>query len=324
MMKAIVYQEYGSTDVLQLKDIDKPTIGDTDMLVRVGAASLNPYDWHLLTGLPYFARLQFGLRQPKANGLGADLAGQVEAIGSGVTQFRPGDEVFGEVVTGAFAEYVRVPQKSAAPKPSNLSHEEAAAVPMGGLTALQALRDTGRIQPGQQVLINGSSGGVGTFAVQIAKSFGAEVTGVCSTRNVDLVRSLGADHVIDYTSEDFTKGEQRYDLMLDNVGNHSVSRCRGVLSRTGVYVATFGQPEHRWLGPLAQMLRILLLSPLVSQKLIPFNAKTVPEDLDTLRELIEAGKVAPVIDRTYPLSQVPEAMAYLEEGRTRGKVAISV
>jgi NADPH:quinone reductase-like Zn-dependent oxidoreductase len=309
---------------LKLRDIAKPTVGAGEVLVRVRAASVNPYDWHLHTGLPYFARIQFGLRRPKANGLGADLAGEVEEVGPGVTQFRPGDDVFGEVVAGAFAEFVSVPEKSLAIKPGNLTFEEAAAVPMGGLTALQALRDKGRIQAGHKVLINGSSGGVGTFAVPIAKSFGAEVTGVCSTRNVDLVASIGADHIIDYTQEDFTDGPHRYDVMLDNVGNHPVQRCRGVLSRNGVYVATFGQPEHRWLGPLAQMLRMLLLSPLVGQKLVPFNAKTVQEDLDTLKELIEAGKVTPVIDRTYPLRDVPEAMDYLEEGHARGKVAITV
>ena len=323
-MKAIVHQEYGSTDVLELLEIDKPVAGDGEILVRVRAASLNPYDWHWMTGLPYFARVQFGLRAPKARGLGADLAGEVETIGSQVTRFGPGNQVFGEVVTGAFAEYVCVPEEAAALKPDNLTLAEAAAVPMGGLTALQALRDKGRIRPGHSLLINGSSGGVGTFAVSIAKSFGAEVTAVCSTRNADLVRSLGADHVIDYTQEDFTEGSQRYDLLLDNVGNHSVLKCRRVLKPNGVYVATFGQPEHRWLGPLAYMLRMLLLSPLVSQKLVPFNAKTVQADLETLKELIEAGKVNPVIDRTYPLSDLPQAMDYLEEGHARGKVVISV
>lgn len=323
-MRAILNDEYGSTEVLDLRDTDRPDIEDTEMLVRVRAASLNPYDWHLMTGLPMFARLSFGLRRPKATGLGADLAGVVEAVGGKVMAFRPGDEVFGEVVTGSLAEYVAVPEESAAHKPSNLTFEEAAAVPMGGLTALQALRDKGGIQPGHSVLINGSSGGVGTFAVQIAKSFEAEVTAVCSTRNIDLVRSLGADHAIDYTVEDFTTGSRRYDLILDNVGNHSPSKCRRLLSRTGVYVATFGQPEHKWLGPLAQMLRILLLSAVVSQKLIPFNAKTTRQDLETLANLIEAGKVTPVIDRTYPLQDVPAAMDYLEEGHARGKVVITI
>lgn len=323
-MQAIVYREYGSTSVLKLEDIDRPVPQDNEILVRVRAAALNPYDWHWMTGLPLFARLQFGLRKPKANGLGADLAGDVEAIGANVTHFSPGDEVFGEVVTGAFAEYVCVPEDAASLKPATLTFEQAATVPMGGLTALQALRDKGQIQAGHKVLINGSSGGVGTSAVQIAKSFGAEVTAVCSTRNGELVRSLGADHVIDYTREDFTKGDQRYDLILDNVGNHPPSQCRRVMSRQGVYVATFGQPENRWLGPLAVMLRMLLLSPFVSQKLLPFNAKTVRADLETLVELIEAGKVTPVIDRTYPLREVPEAMDYLEEGHARGKVAITV
>ncbi|NNC92166.1 MAG: NAD(P)-dependent alcohol dehydrogenase [Acidimicrobiia bacterium] len=323
-MRAILNDEYGSTEVLDLRDTDKPGIGDTELLVRVRAASLNPYDWHLMTGLPMFARLSFGLQRPKATGLGADLAGVVETVGGKVMAFRPGDEVFGEVVTGSLAEYVAVPEDSAARKPSNLTFEEAAAVPMGGLTALQALRDKGRIKPGHSVLINGSSGGVGTFAVQIAKSFEAEVTAVCSTRNIDLVRSLGADHATDYTEEDFTKSSRRYDLILDNVGNHSPSKCRKLLNRKGVYVATFGQPEHKWFGPLAQMLRILLLSAVVSQKLIPFSAKTTREDLETLTELIEAGKVTPVIDRTYPLRDVPAAMDYLEEGHARGKVVITV
>ncbi len=323
-MKAIVYQEYGSADVLELADIDEPTVGDNEVLVRVRAASLNPYDWHFMTGLPYFARMMFGLREPKAKRLGADLAGEVEAVGGKVTQFQPGDEVFGEVVAGALAEYVCVSEDSLALKPSNLTFEQAAAVPMGGLTALQGLRDKGHMQPGHQVLINGASGGVGTFAVQIAKSFGAKVTGVCSTTNVAMVRSLGADHVIDYTQTDFTSGDRRYDVMLDGIGNHSPSKCRRVLNRNGVYVAIFGQPEHRWLGPLAQVLRMLLLSPFVSQKLVVFNAKTIREDLQTLKDLIEAGEVTPVIDRTYPLGDAPEAMRYLEEGHARGKVLIAV
>ncbi len=239
-MKAIVYDKYGSPDVLQLQEIDKPVVNDDDVLVRVRAASVNPYDWHFLTGLPYIGRISFGLFKPNVDGLGADLAGQVEAVGNNVTQFRPGDEVFGEVdgeapgkpmlELGSFAEYVCVSEDSVVLKPADLTFEQAAAVPMAGLTALLGLRDKGRIEPGQKVLINGASGGVGTFAVQIARSFGAEVTGVCSTRNVDMVRSIGADHVIDYTREDFTRGGQRYDLMLDNVGNRSLSECRCVLN----------------------------------------------------------------------------------------------
>ena len=323
-MKAIVYDTYGSPDVLQLQEIDKPVVKDDEVLVQVRAASLNPYDWHFMTGLPYLGRLQFGMFKPKANGLGADLAGQVEAVGKNVTRFRPGEEVFGEVETGAFAEYVCVSEDAAVLKPANLTFEQAAAVPMGALTALQGLRDKGQMKPGQKVLINGASGGVGTFAVQIAKLLGAEVTGVCSTRNVDMVRSIGADHVIDYTHEDFALGGERYDLMFDNVGNRSLSECRRVLTPKGVYIASFGQPEHRWLGPLAQLLRMLVMSRFVSQKMITFTAKESNEDLVVLKELIEAGKVTPVIDRTYPLSEVPEAIRYLEEGHTQGKIVITV
>ena len=277
-MKAIVYHEYGSSeDVLELKDIDKPAVKDDELLVRVHAASANPYDWHFMTGLPYFMRLQAGLLKPKANVLGADLAGQVEAVGKKVTQFQPGDEIFG-IGAGAFAEYVCVPEDSVAMNPANLTFEQAAGVPLAAGTALQGLRDKGQIQAGHKVLINGASGGVGTFAVQIAKAFGAEVTGVCSARNVDMVRSIGADHVIDYTHEDFAQGGERYDLIFDNVGNRSPSECRRVLNPKGVYIASFGQPEHRWLGPLAQLLRMLVMSLFVSQKMTTFTAKESKED----------------------------------------------
>ncbi len=323
-MKAIVYEEYGSPDVLELQDTDKPVVKDDELLVRVRASSVNPYDWHWMTGLPYFSRMQFGLFKSKFDGLGADLAGQVEAVGKNVTQFRPGDEVFGGVEIGGFAEYVSVSEESVVQKPANLTFEQAGTVAMAALTALQGLRDVGKVQPGQQVLINGASGGVGTFAVQIAKSLGAEVTGVCSTRNVDMVRSIGADHVVDYTQEDFTRGEQRYDLMLDLIGNRSPSECRRVLNPKGIYAASFGQPDHLWLGPLAQVFRTLLLSPFVSQKMTMFVTKPNQEDMIVLKELFEAGKVTPVIDRTYPLSEVPEAMRYLEEGHAQGKVAITV
>jgi len=323
-MRAIVYFKYGSPDVLELKEIDKPIVKDHDVLVRVRAASVNPYDWHFMTGLPYLGRLQFGLLKPKANGLGADLSGQVEAVGKDVTRFRPGDEVYGEVATGALAEYVCVPEDGAVMKPTNLTFEQAAAVPMGALTALQGLRDHGRIEQGQQVLINGASGGVGTFAIQIAKSFGAEVTGVCSTRNEDLVRSIGADRVFDYTREDFTEAGQRYDLMLDNVGNRSLSECRRVLRPKGVYLSSFGQPENLWLGPVAQLLKMMALSPFVSQNMRSFVATPRQEDLLLMNELLEAGKVTPVIDRTYPLTEVAEAFRYLAEGHARGKVVITV
>lgn len=323
-MKAIFYDRYGSPDVLQLREIDKPVVKDGDVLVRVRAACANPYDWHFMTGLPYIMRMLSGLRKPKVNGLGADFAGQVEAVGKNVTQFRPGDEVFGEVDAGSFAEYVCVLEDWVVLKPAEMTFEQAAAVPMGAITALQLLRDAGGIQPGQKVLINGASGGVGTFAVQVAKSFGAEVTGVCSWRNVGLVRSIGADHVIDYTREDFTRGGQRYDLMLDNVGNRSLSECRRVLNRRGVYVASFGQPENRWLGPFLRLITMFVLSPLVSQKMITRTATRTKEVLLDLKELIEAGKVTPVIDRTYPLSEVPEAIRYLAEGHARGKVVITM
>jgi len=323
-MKAIVYDKYGSPDVLELKEVDKPVVHDDDVLVRIRAASVNPYDWHLLTGLPYVGRVSMGLLKPKFSGLGADLAGQVEAVGKNVKQFRPGDEVYGGITGGAFAEYACVSEDSVVQKPANLTFEQAAAVPLVGFTALQGLRDIGRLQPGQKALINGASGGVGTFAVQIAKSLDAEVTGVCSTRNVEMVRSIGADHVIDYTQEDFTRGEQRYDLMFDLVGNRSLSECRRVLNPKGVCVSCFGQPDRRWLGPMAQLLEMAVLSPFVSHKLVTWVAKQSKEDLLELKELLEAGKVTPVIDRTYPLSEVPDALRYLEEGHARGKVVIKV
>ena len=282
-MKAIVYDEYGAPDdVLELREIDEPAVSDDEVLVRVCAASANPYDWHMLRGLPYPMRMMTGLRAPKGTTvLGSDMAGQVEAVGTGVTGFRPGDAVYAEVGSGGFAEYVSVSGDSLALKPANVSFDQAAAVPMAAESALQGLRDKGNVQTGQKVLINGASGGVGTFAVQIAKHLGAEVTGVCSAKNVDLVRSIGADHVVDYTEEDFTQGDQRYDLMA------------------------------------------VLTSPFVRQKLVPVNDKP-NQDLDFLSGLLEAGEIAPVIDRTYPLSGVPEAMRYLEEGHARGKVVIAV
>ena len=323
-MKAVVYDTYGPPDVLRLQEIEKPSITDDEILVRVRAASLNPYDWHFLTGLPYLGRLSFGLLRPKSQVLGADFSGQVEKIGNSVTRFRPGDEVWGEVETGAFAEYVSVSEESMALKPANLSFEEAAAVPMGALTALQGLRDHGKLQPGQKVLVNGASGGVGTFAVQIAKSLGAEVTGVCSAKNEEMIRSIGADRVIDYTREDFTTGEQRYDLMLDNIGNRSLSECRRVLMPEGIYLSSFGQPENRWLGPVAYLLKMIVVSPFLSQTMRTFITKPNIDDLDVLKELIEAGSLSPVVDRTYPLSETPEAIRYLEQGHARGKVVITI
>jgi len=322
-MKAIVYDKYGSPDVLRLQEIDKPVANDDDVLVRVRAAGTNPLDWHFMRGTPYVMRMMSGLFTPKAKRLGVDLAGQVEAVGKNVTQFQSGDEVFG-AGGGAFAEYVCVSEDSLVLKPGNLTFEQAAAVPIAAFTALQGLRDKGRIEPGQKVLINGASGGVGTFAVQIAKSFGAEVTGVCSTRNVEMVRSIGADQVIDYTHEDFTRCGRRCDLMLDNVGNRSLSECRRVLASNGTYVGVGGPNGGRWLGAVAHLLKLLVLSRFVSQKVVMFIAQTNKEDLLILKELLEAGKVTPAIDRIYKLSEVPEALGYLEEGHAQGKVVITV
>ncbi len=322
-MQAVVYDRYGSADVLRLVELDKPVPEDDEVLVRVRAASINPYDWHFMAGVPYLMRLQFGLRKPKRGRPGVDLAGEVEAVGENVTEFRPGDEIFGWW-DGAFAEYVAVSQDQLALKPRESTFEQAAAVPLAGLTALQLLRDTGQIQRGQKVLINGASGGVGTCAVQVAKSFGAEVTGVCSTRNVDMVRSIGADHVIDYTSEDFTRGDRRYDLILDNVGNRSLTACRRALDSKGIYIASFGRRHRRWLGPLPYLFRMRALSLFVSQKMVSRTAKPNKEELLRLKELLETGKLSPVIDRRYGLDEVPEAMRYLEEGHAQGKIVISV
>ena len=322
-MKAIVYDKYGSPDVLELKEIDKPAVGDDQVLIRVRAASVNPLDWHFMRGRPFFLRIKAGLRKPKVIRLGVDAAGTVESTGGNVRRFKPGDEVFGGC-TGAFAEYACASEKALAPKPANLTFEQAAAVPIAALSALQGLRDKGRIQAGQKVLINGAAGGVGTFAVQIAKAFGAEVTGVCSTRNVDMVRSIGADRVIDYTQEDFTRNGQRYDLILDSVGNYSLSAFRRALTAKGTLVMVGGPDKGRWIGPMAGMLKVVVLSRFVSQKLLPFLAKRSHEDLVFLKDLLETGKVTPVIDRRHPLSDVPEAIRYLEEGHARGKVVITV
>jgi NADPH:quinone reductase-like Zn-dependent oxidoreductase len=323
-MKAIVYDTYGSPDVLALRDIDVPVVKDAEVLVRIRAAAANPYDWRVLRADPHFVRLSRGLRRPR-NGtvLGSDMAGQVEAVGKDVTRFRPGDEVFAEVDSGGFAEYISFKERLLGLKPANLTFEQAAAVPMTAVTALQALRDRGRIHCGQTVLINGASGGIGTFAVQIAKSFGTEVTGVCSTRNLELVRSIGADHVIDYTREDFAAGAQRYDLILDTVGNRSLSDFRRALVPKGTLVVT-GGGGGRWLGPLTQVLKTIALSPFVSQRLVAVLGTPSSADLDVLKGLIEAGKVTPVIDRTYPLCEVPAAIRYLEGRHARGKVVITV
>jgi len=321
-MKAIVYYNYGSPDVLKCEEIEKPTAGDNEVLIRVRAASVNPFDWHFMRGTPYMVRIQAGLRKPKDKRLGVDVAGQVEAVGRNVTQFRPGDEVFG-ACRGAFAEYACASESALVMKPDNVTFEQAASAPVAAFTALQGLRDKGQIQPGQKVLINGAAGGVGTFAVQIAKWFGADVTGVCSTRNADMVRSIGADRVIDYTQEDFTKSGQRYDLFFDCVGNHSLLACRRVLNPKGIYIEV-GGPDGRWLGPLARMIKTLVLSRFVSQNLVMFLARRSKEDLTIMHELMKAGKVTPVIDKRYKLSEVPEAIRYLEEGHARGKVVITL
>jgi len=324
LMKAIVYCDFGSPDVLKVENIEKPTPEEDQVLVRVRAASVNPLDWHYVRGKPYFARLMgMGLRRPKVTRLGVDFAGTVEAVGKNVKRFKPGDDVFGGR-TGAFAEYVTVREERAvALKPANVTFEQAASVSVAALTALQGLRDKGQIRPGQKDLINGASGGVGTFAVQIAKSFGAEVTGVCSTRNVDMVRSIGADHVIDYTKEDFTKSEQRYDLIIDNVGNRSLSECRGILTPKGRYVMV-GGPSSGWIDPLPRALGALVMSRFVSQDMVMFIAQLNQRDLTILGDLMQAGKVKPVIDRQYKLSEVPKAIGYLEEGHARGKVIVAV
>ena len=323
-MKAIVRYKYGSPDVLELREIDKPEIGDDEVLVHVHAAGVDRGVWHLMTGLAYAIRLAgYGLRAPKNPVLGRDLAGVVETVGKNVTRFRPGDEVFG-IGEGSFAEYALAREDKLASKPANLTFEQAAVVAISGLTALQGLRDHGRVEPGQEVLIIGASGGVGTFAVQLAKAFGARVTGVCSTTKMEMVRSIGADHVIDYTREDFAEGEQRYDLILDIGGNSSLARLRRTLTPEGTLVIVGGEGGGRWLGGTDRQLRAMMLSPLVGQKLGTFINKENHEDLIVLKELIEAGKVTPAINRTYPLAEVPEAIRYLVEGHARGKVAISV
>ncbi|MBV9678494.1 MAG: NAD(P)-dependent alcohol dehydrogenase [Acidobacteriaceae bacterium] len=322
-MKAVVYDKYGSPDVLRFEEIQKPTAGDEEVLIKVRAASVNPLDWHFMRGEPYFVRIMAGLRKPKITRLGADVAGQVEAIGRNVTRFKEGDEVFGSC-RGAFAEYVCTSEQSLVTKPDNMTFEQAASVPVAAFTALQSLRDKGQIQPGQKVLINGSAGGVGTFAVQIAKSFSAEVTGVCSTRNVDMVRSLGADHVIDYNQHNFTKNGQRYDLILDLIGNHSLSACGRVLNPNGIHIAAGGKAGRWMIGPLARSITAPVLSRLMSRKLVTILARSNIKDLTILRDLMEAGKVMPVIDRRYCLSEVPEAIRYLEEGHARGKVVITL
>ena len=320
-MKAITYHRYGSPDVLEYEDIEKPAPGDNEVLIKVRAASVNPFDWHFMRGSPYFLRIVAGLRKPKMTRLGVDVAGQVEAVGRNVTQFKPGDEVFG-VCREAFAEYARTSESSLVMKPGNVTFEQAASVPVAAITALQGLRDKGHIQRGQTVLINGAAGGVGTFAVQIAKSFDTDVTGVCSTRNVEMVRSIGADRVIDYTQQDFAKGTQRYDLIFDLVATHSLRAYRRVLNPNGTCVIAGGPSQV--LAILTSAFEVFVLSRFVSQNFVMYVAKPSKKDLTFMRELMEAGKVTPVIDRRYTLSEVPQAMRYMEEGHARGKVVITV
>jgi NADPH:quinone reductase-like Zn-dependent oxidoreductase len=322
-MKAIVCEKYGSPEVLELKEIETPVPGDDQVLVKAQAASVNPIDWHRMRGQPYLVRMSEGLTKPKNTGLGADVAGRVEAVGRNVAHFQPGDDVFGMSIKTC-AEYVSVSGEGVAQKPANLTFEEAAAVPLAALTALQGLRDKGQIQAGQQVLINGAAGGVGTFAVQIAKSFGANVTGVCSTRNVELVRSIGADHVVDYTQEDFTRSGQRYDLILEAVCNRSVSAARRVLKRDGTLVLVGAAKGRSGGRPLLFVIRALFMRRFVSQNIGTYLTKRSRDDLVLLKELIEAGRVKPVIDRSYPLSETAEAIRYLEKGHAQGKVVISV
>jgi NADPH:quinone reductase-like Zn-dependent oxidoreductase len=315
-MKAVTYHDYGPPDVLALEEIDVPVVGDDQVLLRVHATSVNPLDWHFLTGAPAMVRLMAGLRRPRARVLGIDVAGRVEAIGRDVTRFQPGDEVFGSISHGGFAEYTCAAQDDLVWKPARLSFEQAAAVPAAGRAALQGLRDHGRLQSGQHVLINGASGGVGTFAVQIAKSFGAQVTGVCSTRNLDMVRTIGADHVIDYTTEDLIHTGQRYDLIFDVVAKRSFAECRCALAPNGVYVTTAFSP--------ALLLRAQWIAITGNQSMVPFLMNRDPKDLPVLSDLLEAGTVSPVIDRCYTLSQVPEALQYLGQGHARGKIVITV
>jgi NADPH:quinone reductase-like Zn-dependent oxidoreductase len=333
-MKAAIYTRYGPPELIQVADVANPVPKDHEVLIKVRAASVNPLEPGMVKG---GGRIVNGLRKPKDTRLGVDVAGEVEAVGRNVTEFKPGDEVFGAcikypqasgikvwVCQGAFAEYACVPESMLVLKPDNLTFEQAASVPMAAFTALQGLRDKGHIQPGQKVLVNGAAGGVGTLAVQIAKSFSAQVTAVCSTRNVDMIRSIGADWVIDYTREDFTRMGQRYDLLFDCVGNHSLSSCRRVLNPEGICIMVGDKSGRRMFGILARLITALVLSRVVSQKLLTFLARPNKQDLIVMHDLMKSGKVTPVIDRRYSLSEVPEAIRYLEEGHAQGKVVITV
>ena len=321
-MQAIVHRRYGGPDVLRLEDVEVPAVDDDTILVRVRAASINAYDWHLMRGDPYLVRTEEGVLKPKRAIAGVDMAGQVEAVGKNVTEFRPGDAVFGER-DGAFAEYVAAKATSLALKPGNLTFEKAAAVPMAGFTALQALRDKGRVQPGQRVLVTGAAGGVGSFAIQLAKAFGATVTGVCHTENVEMVRSMGADDVIDYTAEDFTRRRETFDLILDIAASPSLIACRRVLSPGGTLVVV-GAPMGRWFAPLRRPIMAVVLSQLGSKRLLPFLARRSKDDLVVLASLIEAGTISPVVDSAFPMKHAADAMRHMENDHIGGKVVITV
>jgi NADPH:quinone reductase-like Zn-dependent oxidoreductase len=323
-MKAIVHDSYGLPDALEPREVEAPVPADDQVLVRVRAAAINLADWYALVGRPWVARVQMGLGKPKEPRLGVDYAGTVETVGRNVSQFRPGDEVFGGR-TGALAEYMcALADRAIVTKPAGVTFEQAAAVPVAGITALQALRDHGQVQPGQKVLINGASGGVGTFAVQIAKALGAEVTGVCSPGNVELARSLGADHVVDYTREDFTRGERRYDLLLDIAGSRSWRECRRVLAPRGTFVIVGGSKRNRLLGPLGHVIRIRQASLFSRRKAVFFIAKLNKDDLGVLRELLDSGQVTSVVDRRYTFGEVADAYRYLGEGHAKGKIVVTL
>ena len=323
-MKAVVHEEYGPPEVLEFKDIPDPVVGEEEVLVRVHTAAIHPGDWMLMTGRPYLFRMGIGLGRPRKRVPGFDFAGTVEAVGEEITEFQVGEQVFGEAPKGSCAEYVAVAEGKVASKPANLTLEQAAVVPVSGVTALRGLRDAGKLRPGQHVLINGAAGGIGTFSVQIAKALGAEVTGVCSAKNVEMVRSIGADHVIDYSREDFTDGGERFDVILDNVANHSLAECRRALKPGGMLLPNNGTSGGPWIGPLGRMAAALVLSPFLRKQRPPFVAPVRKRDLADLKELIEGGKISPVIGNTFPLSDTAAAFEYLAGGHARGKIAITV
>jgi len=322
-MRAIVYYQYGSPDVVKLEEIDTPSPKAGEVLVRVRGAAANPYDWHFMRGRPYFMRLMTGLRRPKQTRLGADFAGVVEAVGGGVSQFKPGDEVYG-ITNGAFAQYLCARQTDIALKPRTLDFALAASVPIAGLTALQGFRDTGQLKQGERVLIIGASGGVGTFAVPLAKQLGAHVTGVCSTKNIELVKSLGADEVIDYTRQDYTRTPEKFDMIFELGGQYPPSHHRRALTPQGRLVLSSGESDGKWIGPLGRIVRASALSPFVSQTLVSLSTKRSTRDLEHLARLIDEGKLKPVIDRTYPLEEAAEAIRYVEQGHSRGKVLVRI